>query len=157
MGWGFRVTCPDCGHEWSGVETSYRFGPSTSSEEAAAGGGFRSWFCPRCYYRVYIPRRIERNVWRKWYAAFQAGPDAEYQFLRKVAAKLDALLANGGWYVPLGVELNAVDCPGCSQPFHESHATAPDRLVCPRCQGRATVLDGFESHCQVFRCEPGLL
>ena len=26
MGWGLRVSCPDCRHEWEGVETTFRFG-----------------------------------------------------------------------------------------------------------------------------------
>src|SRR5262245_46819179 len=156
MGWGFRVTCPDCGHEWTGVETSFRFGPWSRLEYPAVGDGFRSWFCPRCYYRLYIPRSIERNVWRKWYARFLAGLDAEYAFLRDVAGKLDGALADVRYYLPLPVELEPVACPGCHQPFEESSETVPDRLVCPHCGGRGAFLDGFDSHCQMLRGEPGL-
>ena len=151
MGWGFRVTCPDCRHEWEGTEMRYRFGPWSTLEYPAIDEGFRSWFCPRCYFRLYIPRTIERNVWRKWHAAFLAGPDAGYPFLRDVAERLDDALSAGRYYIPLQVELGPVDCPGCHQPFEESIAAVPDRLVCPHCQGRGAVLEGFESHCQMSR------
>ena len=151
MGWGFRVTCPDCRRDWEGTETRYRFGPWSRLEYPAVADGFRSWFCPRCYVRLDLPRTIERNVWRRWYATFLAGPDAEFAFLRDVAATLDAALSRGPYYTPLPVDLEPIDCPGCHQRFEESVASAPDRLVCPHCHGRGTVLDGFESHCQMPR------
>ncbi len=86
MGWGFRVTCPDCLHEWEGTETTYRFGPWSALEHPAIDDAFRSWFCPRCYFLLRLPRTIERNVWRTWYSAFQKGPDADYPFLTDIAA-----------------------------------------------------------------------
>jgi hypothetical protein len=151
MGWGFRVTCPDCGREWEGVQTSYRFGPWSSLEHAAIGDDFRSWFCPRCFFRVHIPRAIERNVWRRWYAAFLAGPDAGYPFLRDLAARLDGILSEGRDDIPFPVDLEPVDCPECRQPFENSRIGTPDRLACPHCRETGTVLDEFESHCQMFR------
>jgi hypothetical protein len=148
MGWGFRVTCPDCGREWADVQTSYRIGPWSETENSATAGS-RSWFCPRCYFRLYLPRAIEQDVWRNWYEAFLVSPDAEFPFLRKVTAKLDEALSDGGNNVPLRVELEPVDCPGCQQPFEESHDGVSDRLVCPHCEARGAVLDEFESHCQM--------
>ncbi len=151
MGWGFPVTCPDCGREWAGVETSFRFGPWSALEYPAIDDGFRSWFCPRCYFRLYIPRTIERNVWRRWYSAFLAEARNAYPFLRGVAARLDEVLSKGQYYIPLPVELEPGDCPECQQPFEESRVDVPDRLVCPHCGGQRAIFGGFESHCQMFR------
>jgi hypothetical protein len=153
MGWGFRATCPDCGGEWEGVETSFRFGPWFREDYPAIDDGFRSWFCPRCYFRIYIPRTIERNVWRRWYAAFLALAESEdgYQFLRGVAARLDEVLSDGRYYIPLPVELAPGHCPECQQVFEESVVNVPDRLVCPHCGGRGAILYGPEYHCQTPR------
>jgi hypothetical protein len=104
MGWSFCVTCPDCRHEWRGIETSFRFGPWSTLEYLSIDEGFRSWFCPRCYYLLHLPRTIERNVWRKWYAAFLAGPDAEYAFLCDIAVRLDTAVSRGRYYTPLLVQ-----------------------------------------------------
>ena len=151
MGWSFRVRCPDCGREWQGVQTSYRFGPRSSPEYPAIGDDYRSWFCPRCYFRVHLPRAIERKVWRRWYASFLAGPDAGYPFLRDLAARLDGRLPDGRNHSPLPLDLQPVDCPECRLPFEESYRDVPDRLVCPNCRERGASIDEFESHCQMFR------
>jgi hypothetical protein len=151
MGWGFRVRCPDCSREWAGIQTSFRFGRWSSLEDPAIDDGFRSWFCPRCHFRMYTPRTIERNVWRRWYAAFLAGNNDGYPFLRAVAAKLDKALSDGKYYVALPVELKPVDCPECYQAFEESIGSVPDRLVCPHCGRRGAIRNEFESHCLVFR------
>ena len=66
MGWSFRVTCPDCLHEWEGIRTSCRLGRWSELDDPGIDDGFRSWFCPRCYFLLRIPRTSERNVWRKW-------------------------------------------------------------------------------------------
>ena len=155
MGWGFRITCPDCGHEWEGVETSFRFGPWFREDYPEINDGFRSWFCPRCYFRIYVPRTIERNVWRRWYADFLALAESEggYPFLGGVAEKLDEALSCGRYYIPLPVELEPVDCPECQQPFEESIVNVPDRLVCPHCGGRGAILFGPHYHCQMPRWE----
>lgn len=151
MGWGFRVTCPDCCHEWEGIQTSYRFGPWSMLEHPTIDDGFRSWFCPRCYYLLYLPRSIERNVWRRWYAEFLTGPDAESPFLKETAVELNSALSVGRFYTPLAVNLEPGDCPECHQPFEEQTAAIPTRLVCPQCRGRGAVLEGFEFHCQMLR------
>ena len=83
MGWCFEAMCPDCGHAWEGVQTSYRLGSRPVLERPSIGEEFQSRFCPRCYYRLYIPRSIERNVWRRWLAAFRAGPDADIAVRRR--------------------------------------------------------------------------
>jgi hypothetical protein len=158
LGWGFRATCPDCGREWEGVETSFRFGPWSRLESPGIHDGFYSWFCPRCYFRIYIPRTIERTVWRRWYAHFLAAlaePEDGYPFLRGVAARLDEVLSDGRYYVPIPVELGPVDCPECQRPFEESLLNVPDRLVCPDCGGRGALLYGPEYHCQMPRDEHG--
>lgn len=155
MGWGFRVEFPDCGREWEGVETSFRFGRWSSLEYPAIDDGFRSWFCPRYYFRIYVPRTIKRNVWRRWYEAFLAGSDGGYPFLLGLAARLDKVLSDGRYDIPLPVEPEPVDCPECRQPFEESSVGVSDRLVCPHCGGRGALLDGFESHCSMVRGGPG--
>ncbi len=58
MGRGFRVSCPDCRHEWEGIETSFRFGSWSTFEHPNIHDGFRAWFCPRCYW---IPQRTIRS------------------------------------------------------------------------------------------------
>jgi DNA-directed RNA polymerase subunit RPC12/RpoP len=156
MGLGFDVTCPDCGREWNGAETYFRFGPWSLLEYPAIDDGFRSWFCPRCNFRIYIPRTIERSVWHRWYAAFLNGPDGGDPFLRSVGAKLDEVLSDGRYYTPLPVALRPVDCPECQRPFELNGVGALDRLVCPHCGGRGALLVGPKSHCQASRDPHGL-
>ena len=81
MGLYCPVSCPDCDREWNGLETSFRFGPWSLLEYPAIDDGFRSWFCPRCNFRIYFPRTIERSVWRRWYEAILNGPDGGDAFL----------------------------------------------------------------------------
>lgn len=150
MGWGFRVTCPDCGHGWEGVETRRFLGPGSMLKRPDAAEVLRSWFCPRCYFRLILPRTIERDLWRKYYAAFLASGLAAYPFLRDVADKLDATLSADRNLIPLSEGLEPVDCPGCRQPFEESDLTGSDRLVCPNCRGRGTVLEEHNSHCSLL-------
>src|SRR2546423_616514 len=115
MGWGFRVTCPDCRYEWEGIETMYLLGPWSMVRDPAITHVLRAWFCPRCYSHLYVPRCLERDIWKGWYAAFLAGPGAVYPFLRNVAERLDDALSAGR----NSTELEAVDCPRCRQPLEE--------------------------------------
>ena len=150
MGWGFRVTCPDCRHEWEGVETHCLLGPSSLLRGPDPAGAVRSWFCPRCYFRLVIPRVIGREAWATWYEAFLAGP-AAYPFLRDVARRLDEALAAGGD----SLRLAPVDCPECRRPFEETGTAGSDPLarhplVCPRCRGRGAVIGRHDFHCSLL-------
>jgi hypothetical protein len=155
MGWIFRANCPDCRHEWEGACTSYCVGRWSEQAESSIDDSFRSWFCPRCFFLLHIPRAIERNVWQKWRKTFLGAPDAQSKFLTDVVAKVDRLLANGRFYAPLPVDLEPVDCPECHQPFQERTPGSADRVVCPQCQGVKAVLADFHSHCQMPHDEHG--
>jgi hypothetical protein len=113
---------------------------------------FRSWSCPQCYRRLHVRRAIDRNSWRKWYAKFSA--ESRFPYLKEVAGRIDALVARGPMYLPVSIDVNPGNCPGCVQPFEESGSEA-DRLECPQCHGRSTVLVGFDCHCSTFWDEYG--
>jgi hypothetical protein len=142
MGWGFRVSCSDCNHEWEGIETSFRFGSWSTFEHPNIHDGFRAWFCPRCYFRLYVPPSIERIVWRRWYARFLKGCEDGSAFLRGVAAEVDVALSRGKFYVPLPVALEPPVCPDCQQAFEDSGEGVSDRSVGPCCGNRGAVLNG---------------
>jgi hypothetical protein len=145
MGAGFHVSCPACHHKWGGVELSFQFGPRSLLESSDIDDLFRSWFCPRCYFRLYIPGTIERNMWRTWYSRILAGVDGQYTFLREVAASIDVQLSHGRFYTPLAVEVELPDCPECGQPFEECRPEVPDKLVCPSCGSREAELSSYDS------------
>ena len=147
MGWGFRVSCPDCHHEWEGIETSFCFGSWSTFEHPNIHDGFRAWFCPRRYFRLYIPHTFQRNVWRRWYARILTDYDDGCTFLRGVAAELDVSLSLGKFYVPLPVTIEPPACPDCHEAFEESSAGVSDLSVCPCSGTRGVALDGFEYHC----------
>jgi len=145
VAWGFRVSCSDCGHEWEGLEVTFRIGPWSALEP----GNAQSRFCPRCYYRLRLPRTVERSNWQRWYKEFLASSEAQVSFFRQIADLLDASLAAAAWYVPVAVQLGAVNCPKCSLPM-EDGSDSGDRLVCPRCGSRSAVLSEYESHVSLF-------
>ncbi len=148
MGWGFRVTCPDCHHEWEGIEISARLGPWLIGKASISQPPSREWFCPRCYLRLYLPREIDRSAWRRWHEEFLASVSPPCPFLREVAAKLDAYIDHARLDTPILIDVYPGDCPVCLQPF-ELSGQAEDSLVCPQCHGRTAVLDGFHSHCSM--------
>ena len=141
MAWGFRIACPDCRHEWEGIEVAFLMGPLSTSEP----GNTQSRFCPRCYYRLLLPRTIDRASWRRWYKDFLTSDVAQVPFFRQIAGLLDASLSAAAWYSPVVVHLGAVNCPRCSLPM-EDGSESGDRLDCPRCGSRSAVLSEYESH-----------
>ena len=149
MGIGYLVKCPDCGREWDGSEKWFLFGPWSRLEYPVIDDGFRSWFCSRCNFRVYIPRTIERTIWRRWYAVFLDAPASESPLLRGIAVKLDEALSGGRYYTPLPVALEPVDCPGCQGPFEVDGVGTLDQLVCPDCGRREAIVVGSESDWQM--------
>jgi len=155
MGWGFEAVCPDCRHRWEGVETSFHLGHQGMSAASGPGEPDRSLFCPRCFHRLYIPRAIEKSVWRRWIEAFRAGPFTGSSFLGDLIARIDEALSTVPYYVPQHLELGPIDCPDCGQAFEESSEGTLDRLVCPKCQGRGAILNGYNSHCSMLVGEDG--
>jgi hypothetical protein len=147
VGWGFRVRCPDCDHEWAGVQCSCWIGP-TEAQNAA------SLFCPRCYLVLYFPKVIERSRWKDWYDKFTAELEGDSPFLRTVTAQVNDSLASAAWYTPTRVRLGDIACPSCRLPM-EPGCDAEARLVCPECGSRSTVLTEFESHVCMFKSVDG--
>jgi DNA-directed RNA polymerase subunit RPC12/RpoP len=145
VAWGFRIACPDCRHTWEGIVVTSEIGLWSALEP----DNHQSLFCPRCYYRLYLPRTIDRASWRKWYKDFLNSKRAQLPFFRQIAEFLDAYLSAAAWHAPVTVQLGTVKCPDCSLPMEESLESG-DRLVCPRCGNRSAVLSEYESHIQLF-------
>lgn len=124
VAWGFRITCPDCRCEWEGIEVTFRIGPWPVLEPSNT----QSRFCPRCYYRLFLPRVIDRAAWRLWYKKFLASDEAQVTFVRQIA-----------------VQLGVINCPGCSLPMADGCACG-DHLICPRCGSLSAVRTGYERH-----------
>src|SRR5260370_440591 len=141
MAMGFRVRCPDCGHEFSGALARCRVGPGSPLVEPHNRAEL---FCPRCYLELEFPKVIERKVWKPWYDEFAAKLKGEARFLRTVTDQINACLASAGWYTSTEIRLTGIACPNCQKPMAPS-CDAGNRLACPRCGGRSTVLTEAES------------
>jgi len=140
MAGGFKVACPECGHEWAGVQSSCHIGPLFAMEE----GNRQELFCPRCVIVAYFPRRIDRKTWQKWHDGLKAAKGS-YHFTRAISARIDSQLASAEWYVPVTIELGKIKCPLCANAMETLTSGETWRLVCPRCMGQKTLLTEFDS------------
>ncbi len=134
MGWGYHCRCRDCRHDWAGISLSARLGRSTGHAAPDHLERYRLWTCPECLRSLSIPRVLDRNSWRIW----RAGPDGDRDFLYldAIAARIDAILAEGKPYAPRPIELHPGDCPECRRSFEEYEGDGTI-LPCPRCGGRS--------------------
>lgn len=157
MAWGFEADCRDCGHHWEGIQASVRiglwswYGPPLEDR--------LSLFCPRCYYRLYYPKSVERAMWRQWYEGFLAsGPPSKIDsgWLASVLERVNASFTSARWYVPKAIDLGEVLCPGCNLAMVPG-ADDGDRLICPQCDSNRPVLTGFSSHVNLAIGEDGFV
>jgi hypothetical protein len=101
-------------------------------------------YCPRCYLELDFPKVIERKVWKLWYDEFSPRLKGQVGFLRTVIDQINVGVASAGWYVSTEVRLTGILCPQCNSPMEPGCDTG-NRLVCPKCGGRSTVLSEVDS------------
>jgi hypothetical protein len=128
MAWGFNAVCPDCGHNWEGIETSMRFGPHLYGTENC-----QTLFCPHCSMRVHLPRVLDRKSWRHWYERFLPGSQYRTEWVLSLLAHIDAGFTSCGWYTPLPVDPGMVSCCSCQSPMVPC-APGEDYVGCPLCK-----------------------
>jgi len=146
MGWGFHLSCPVCRHEWEGVSTSLWFGPWSPIDKAEFDDRYQRWYCSVCCRSVYVPRQIERRIWENWRGRCLSGAESRCDFVRQLATKLAAAIADCPHYVPRQLNFLPGDCPECQQPFLAQDKGRPILLSCPGCQSRSSALAEWHSH-----------
>lgn len=151
MAGGFGADCPDCGHHWEGIEASFRIGLGSVMFQ---GETECNLFCPRCYYRLYYPRQMERKAWKRWYERFIQEFPFRSGWLVSLLTRIDASFESAGWYQLRPFDPGEVTCPGCSVPMIHG-AISGDRLICPRCGSNAPVLTGLATFVELGLDETG--
>jgi Zn finger protein HypA/HybF involved in hydrogenase expression len=140
----FQAHCPDCQHQWEGIEVSYRIGPGTDIEK----NNIQELFCPGCYARVLFPRTVERKSWQRWHERFQSTKEQRSKLLTYIAAQVDAALASARWFAPTDLQIVSVECPECKLQLEAGSQTA-NHLICPRCRSQAPLLAEYEGFIEV--------
>lgn len=148
MGWSFEASCEDCGHLWEGCTASFHIGPGKWAWLADEG---QSLFCPGCYYRLYLPRLLDRATWQRWYSGYLA--DSPPEWLSELLSHIDAGMAPFGMYTPQLVDPGPVNCPGCGKLMVSSKEH--DHIYCPKCGSLRPVISAYTGHVCLFRSDDG--
>ncbi len=147
MGWGHIASCPDCHHEWDWISTSAYLGPWPLVPDAPDEPPIRGWCCRCCHRQLWLPRAIARSAWQKWHERFLAGEGMRLPtaYLKGVVAMVDECLGDANPQIPVSLDLDPGNCPGCQQPF-EPIPEEGGRVICPRCHREAAMREGSGSH-----------
>lgn len=121
-----RYYCDRCENVWETIHTLHSVGPFHSAEFAERV----TLFCSGCQLSVSFPRRVERNVWEKWYASFMQGGGSSVRFVDELACQLHAQLSARPHYAVATLAPPATRCGSCS---NEMTNDGEQTARCPKC------------------------
>jgi hypothetical protein len=151
-----RGHCLDCGHDWDGLQWWIACGPVDIQEPES----YRSYYCPRCFIDLCVPRRLTRSSWLRWIAenawemtrtplqlgACELGVWIDSRALQVISRspllfqaceKVSGILAESrSSYVPVPVDVGTMTCPDCDNPM-EVGCLESSLSVCPQCNSQS--------------------
>lgn len=141
MPWEFQGRCSDCGHEWDGIESYYQAGDIDLQNPET----YRSYFCPKCCNHLSVPRLIDGNSWRRWFAAH--GADMRNSALLKfTCARISAILSGSRTiYAPTAIDIEPLSCTYCNERMAPG-SIDKSPIVCPNCGSRTARSLGSHVH-----------
>jgi len=151
-----RGHCLDCGHDWDGLQWWIACGPVDILKPES----YRSYFCPRCFVDLCVPRRVTRSAWLRWISenasemtrsplrlgCCELGVWIDSQALQVISRSpllfqacervSGNLVGTRSSYVPVPIDIGMMTCPGCDNPM-ETGCLESSLSVCPQCKSQA--------------------
>lgn len=151
-----RGHCLDCGHDWDGLQWRIACGPVDIRKPESS----RSYFCPRCFIDLCVPRWLTRSSWLRWISenasemtraplqldACELGVWIDSRalqvisrspFLFQACERVSGILAATRLsYVPVPIDIGMMTCPGCDHSM-EIGCLESSFSVCPQCSSQS--------------------
>ena len=145
MPWEFHARCPDCHHDWCGLESFTWLVDGLPLSSPAV-----TYACPQCYLHLRIPTDFDRVSFLHWVRGHQETIQSS-RLIAQVTALILERCDKSHYLFDYADALEHLICPDCDRKLHKGHFDTCS-LVCPPCKSeRAQVYESGAVHVSTMR------